>query len=379
MQTHSKETSFFIIGALPESLTNFRGQLIKDLVSEGLKVTSMSAPASSSQLQKIESYGANHISFPVQRNGLNPLSDFKTWKSLRRTLRENKPSIVLAYTIKPVIWGGLALIGLRNTAFYALITGLGFAFQGQGIIRKTLTFIVSLLYKMALSRAKAVIFQNNDDLRTFTSLGIVPIEKCHVVGGSGVDTSFFNPAPPPKKPITFLTIARLLEEKGLRFFYQAASIVKAKYPLTIFQILGSPDPSPDAISLEEIENWDKSDVIKYLGETNDVRPYLASSHIFVLASYYGEGLPRTIIEAMAMSKPILTTDNVGCRETVISGENGFLVPVKDANTLAERMIWFIEHEQDWLPMGNASRKLALERFDVKTVNAKMLQIMGLKS
>src|SRR5690554_2404468 len=299
-----------IIGALPGSLTNFRGQLLKDLVATGSQVFAMAASATEHQVMKLRGMGITFVGFPVQRNGLNPIRDLKTWWALRKELNKIKPDIVLAYTIKPVIWGGLALLQNKKIKFFALITGLGFAFQGDGLKRKLLTKIVTLLYSSALRRASGVIFQNGDDLEVFLSRGIISADKGHIVNGSGVDTAYFSVQKSVEVNPTFITIARLLAEKGLRDYAEAAYKVKLRYPNTAFRLLGSPDPSPDGIPMAEIMQWSENGTVEYLGETNDVRPYLAACHVFVLASYYGEGLPRTIIEAMAMGKPILTTDNV---------------------------------------------------------------------
>ena len=366
-----------VIGAFPDSLLNFRGKLLQQFFKLNFEVFAMAAPTNGEQVAKMEAHGAVYVEYPIQRNGLNPIYDIKTWWVLKRELKKINPDVVLAYTIKPVIWGGLASLGLKKTKFYALITGLGYAFQGQGFRRTFLKKMVSLLYRTSLSRATGVIFQNKDDLETFVELKIVPFQKCFVVSGSGVDTEHFSVQDSNEKSPTFITVARLLVEKGLRVYMDAAYKVKKRYPGTIFRMLGSPDPSPDGISLEEVMRWSKDGIVEYLGEADDVRPHLAACNIFVLASYYGEGLPRTIIEAMAMGKPILTTDNVGCRETVVEGENGFLVPVKDSDALAERMIWFIENQDEWKRMGSSSRRLALERFDVDKVNSQMLKIMGL--
>lgn len=366
-----------LIGALPESLTNFRGRLLQECVEAGYDVFAMAASATEHQVLKLRNMGVTFVEFPVQRNGLNPIKDLKTWWILRKELKKIKPDVVLAYTIKPVIWGGLALLRNKKVKFYALITGLGFAFQGEGLKRKLLKKTVTLLYSSALSRASGIIFQNHDDLDVFLSEGIISADKSHVVNGSGVDTVHFSVEESLEVRPTFITIARLLAEKGLRVYADAAYKVKLKYPEATFRLLGSPDPSPDSIPLAEVKQWSKEGTIEYLGESDDVRPHLAACHVFVLASYYGEGLPRTIIEAMAMGKPILTTDNVGCRETVVVGMNGFLVPIKDSDALAERMIWFIEHQEEWKRLSSFSRNLAVERFDVNKVNSQMLQIMGL--
>ncbi len=365
-----------VIGALPESLINFRGMLLQSLRQSNHPVTAMASTMRESVRQQLGGWGVDFLTYPVQRNRLSPIADLRTWYALRRIFRALQPDVILAYTIKPVIWGGLASRVLPNTRFYALITGLGFAFQGKTLKRKLLSKLVTLLYRTALKHAKCVIFQNPDNLNDFVQRGIVPSVKCALVNGSGVDTSHYTNTPLPKKPITFLTIGRLLGEKGFHEYAQAAQIVKACYPEVIFQLLGSEDPSPDAISLNEVKNWHAQGWIEYLSSTDDVRPYLQGCHIYVLPSYH-EGMPRTVLEAMSIGRPILTTDVPGCRETVIPGENGYLVPKADTQALVERMIWFIENRDQWERMGRRSHELAEEKYDVHKVNAQLMEIMGL--
>lgn len=370
-------TKILLAGGIAHSLVNFRGELIKQLAKQECTVHTVSNLATEQERKNIHALGANHSDIHLHRNGLNPIADIKTIWQFKKLLQSLQPDLVLAYTIKPVIWGGIATRFFSNARFIALITGLGFAFQGQGKFRKILKFLVSTLYKTALNQAESVIFQNPDDLKTFVELGIVSEEKCHIVPGSGVDTSHFTASPSSNQDPVFLTVARLLEEKGIRVYYEAATIVKKSYPSARFKILGPTDPSPDAIKIQEVLEWEEQGSIEYLGEANDVRPAVAGCDIFVLASFYGEGLPRTIIEAMAMGKPIITTDNVGCREPIEVGKNGFLVPIKDANALAEKMIWFIENTDQWKAMGDQSRNLAVTKFDTKIINKQMLQIMGI--
>ncbi|WP_026154880.1 glycosyltransferase family 4 protein [Thiolinea disciformis] len=369
-------TRFILIGALPESLINFRGPLIQSLLKANCQVTAMASETQTNVTQQLTTWGANFCAYPVERNSLNPLADLKTWQSLRQTFRERQPDVILAYTIKPVIWGGLASHVLPNRRFYALITGLGFAFQGETLKRKLLVTLVTFLYRTALKRAERVIFQNPDNLNEFVRRGIIPASKGALVNGSGVDISRYPLTPLPDSSITFLTIGRLLGEKGFREYAQAAQIVKTRYPETIFQLLGPHDPSPDGIPLTEVQQWYQQGWLEYLGSTNDVRPYLQNCHIYVLPSYH-EGMPRTVLEAMAIGRPILTTDTPGCRETVINDENGYLVPKADVQALAERMIWFIENRNQWERMGKCSRELAEEKYDVRKVNAQLMEIMGL--
>ncbi len=363
-----------LIGALPESLTIFRGDLIRSLVGAGHEVTAMATPAENAQIEHIEALGARFRSYPVRRSGLNPLTDIVTLFALRKAFRELDPDVVLAYTIKPIIWSGIAIGRLSKTRFFALVTGLGFAFQGRTLFHRILRSVATFLYRTALRRAEAVIFQNIDNQKTFIELEIVSQSKTYVVNGSGVDTNrfarvAFSPGPP-----TFLLIARLLSEKGLREYAAAARLLKERHPEAICQLVGPLDPSPDGITLEEITDWQTRGDIRYLGDTRDVRPYIAGCDIYVLPSYH-EGMPRTVLEAMAMGRPILTTDVPGCRETVEPGTNGYLVPKGDANALAERMSWFIEHADQWESMGQASRRMAEQRFDVRRINQEMMRII----
>ena len=365
-----------ILGAKPRSLINFRGDFIVNLVRDGHRVTAMSAPADPGVVEGLENLGAAYRAFPVNRRGLNPVEDLRTMLALRKAFSELRPDIVIAYTIKPVIWGGLALRGLRDIRFFALITGLGFTFQGQSIPRKFMTGLVARLYRAALGRAERVVFQNPDNRDTFVQRRIIREEKSRIVSGSGVNIEKFSFTKLPVTEPVFLSMGRLLGEKGFREFARAASLVKNKYPHARFQILGGEDPSSDGISLLEIKEWEKQGWVKYLGATNDVRPFLEACHVYVLASYH-EGMPRTVLEAMAMGRPVITTAAVGCRETVQEGENGFLVPVKDVQALAERMIWFIQNPDSMEQMGRESRRMAEERFDVRIINQQLMEIMGL--
>jgi glycosyltransferase involved in cell wall biosynthesis len=366
-----------IIGGLPESLLNFRGELIKTIIENNHQVIAMSADANKDIIRQIESMGCEFLSFPIQRNGLNPLSDLKVLIALYRIFRSEKPDVILSYTIKPVIWGGVASILYGKSRFFGLITGLGFAFQKGDVKRNLLCKTVIGLYRFALSKATGVIFQNPDNLNEFVEQQIIPVGKTYRVHGSGVKLDYFKRNLLPEKGIVFLTIARLLGEKGLREYAQAASLVKEIYPKSQFQIVGPEDPSPDGIPLVEVKKWHEEGYIEYLGETNDVRPYINSSHVFVLASYH-EGMPRTVLEAMAIGRPILTTNVPGCRETVISGENGFLVEKANVEQLVDKMIWFIENQEELPAMADKSRELAKERYDVHKVNDSLLNIMELK-
>ena len=363
-----------IVAPISKSLINFRGDLIIDMKNKGYNVITAS-PALSEEYsnifkqQKIVNMTVNFIN-----NKLNPLYDFFTIIRLFKIFWEQSPDIILSYTIKPVIWGGL-VAKFFKTDFYALITGTGFVFYGVSFKRKLLRNFVIFLYRFALKKSKAVIFQNIDDLNLFVSKSIVPKSKTHLVDGSGVNIERFNYTVPPKGNINFLCVARLKGDKGIRQYAAAAKIIKKKFPNTIFNLIGPEEISPDAISLDEVNSW--SNYISYKGEVEDVRPLIKDAHIYVLPSYH-EGLPRSTLEAMSMGRPIITTNASGCKETVKEGINGFKVPVANIDKLVEKIIWFIEHSDQIEPMGIESRRMVEEKFDVRKVNANMLDIMNLQ-
>lgn len=366
-----------IVGAYPESLINFRGDLLRSLVSAGYEVTSMAGEDVPKVRSALSDMGVLFRAYPVQRNGMNPVKDLQTFFELCKAFGQLKPDAVLAYTIKPVIWSGLALKCRTKASFYALIEGIGYAFQSGSWRRRLVGKIASALYSVALGRAARVIFLNPDNRHTFIDNHLVVESKTALIDGIGLDLDRYASAPMPEAGTVFLVIARLLGEKGLREYARAASIVKKRYPEAVFRLVGPTDPSKDGIPLAEIERFSSDFGVDYLGPADDVRPHLAGCHIYVLPSYH-EGMPRTVLEAMATGRPILTTDVPGCRQTVMPGENGFLVPKADAQALAERMIWFIEHREVWQRMGQRSRQMAEERFDVHKINRELMKIMGLQ-
>ncbi len=365
-----------VTSAYPNSVAGFRGDLIRACVAAGSQVTVLSATAEPEVEHQIRSLKCEFHPYSIKRNAINVSSDLKTLGELKTAYRELSPDIILAYTIKPIIWGGIAARKVPNARFFALVTGLGYAFQGTSLKRRLLNGLVTWLYRFALRGSEGVIFQNRDNRDLFVRHNIVAAEKCHVVNGSGVNVASFSKAALPAGPAHFLVIARLLGEKGIREYCRAAEIVKRQYPDCIFSVVGPKDPSPDGINIEEINQWHQNNTIVYHGATSDVQPFIKSCHVYTLPSYH-EGMPRTVLESMAMGRPILTTDVVGCRETVEPGVNGQLVPKGDAEALALKMIWFIENRDQWQAMGDASRKIAEEKFDVHKVNQQMLKILGI--
>ena len=367
-----------VIAGLAESLIVFRGPLLKAFQHRGLEVHA-AAPGLSIQSdtkRQLESAGIRVHDIPLRRTGISPLADLRLLWSLVVLMKSIKPQWVLSYTIKPVIYGTLAawLAGVPRR--FALITGLGYAFTGSASgLRGVIKRLAQGLYRLSLVKAHKVFFQNPDDRSLFLQLGLLtPDTPSIVVNGSGVDLEQFVPTPLPDGSTRFLLIARLLGDKGVREYAQAAERIRAKYPETRFFLVGWIDDNPDAIDQQELDAWVSKGILEYLGFMKDVRPAIAECSVFVLPSYR-EGTPRTVLESMAMGRPIITTDAPGCRETVQNGENGFLVQVKSVDDLVQAMERFILNPGLVALLGQRSRQIAEEKYDVHKVNAVMLHEM----
>jgi len=368
-----------IIGNQALALWNFRGPLIHEMVKRNLEVYALAPDYDDETRKKVEQLGAKPVQYRLSRTGLNPFRDALNFLDLIFTLRRIKPDVTFCYTIKPIIYGTLAawIVGVHRR--FAMIEGLGYAFTAPGekeeLKRRAIRVVAQFLYKLALRKATKVFFLNQDDLNEFVQKSIIKPEKAFLLGPIGVDLEAFSPAPPVTDSITFILAARLLREKGILEFVEAARRIKAKYPNVRFVLLGGLDTHPGTISREKVEGWVKEGLIEWLGHVPDVRPYIAQASVFVLPSYR-EGVPRSIQEAMAMGRPIITTDAPGCRETVIPGVNGFLVPVRDVDALVSAMKRFINEPELIERMGKESRRIAEERFDVHKINQLILEAMG---
>ena len=336
----------------------------------------MAAAASPACVADIHALGAGFIPYPVNRAGLSIAHDLRTFSSLRKTFARIRPDLVMAYTIKPVIWAGCAARLAGVSQFYALIEGLGYSFQTGGWQRRLLGIITGTLYFFALRRAVKVIFLNPDNKSTFLSKRLIRKSQAEEIDGIGVNLNYFANTPMPLGQPRFLCIARLLGDKGLREYAAAAKCVRARHPDVRVTLVGPADSSPNCIPIDEVRSWHNRGILEYLGEAADVRSSIAESSVYVLPSYH-EGMPRTILEAMSMGRPIITTDVPGCRQTVAPGENGFLVPKMQIDALVERMMWFLEHPERCQTMGAASRRMAEERFDVVKINARLMRLLNL--
>lgn len=369
-----------VIGVYAASMVTFRGDMLREMAERGHDVLAVAPEDDAEVRATLAAMGVRYQAVPMRRAGMSPLQDLRTLAWLARIIRRFRADCVLSYAAKPVIYGSLAARLMRVPHRAAMITGMGSALGGGamdgGRKRRLLATLTRELYRVALRGVHTLFFQNPDDVASFRAHGLVPgSSRTVLIGGSGVNLETFAAAPWPQGPVCFLMMGRLIRDKGVREYVEAARRVRAIAPGTSIRLLGDLDTNPTAITAEELTGWTQEGVIDYLGSTDDVRPYLAETHVYVLPSY-GEGMPRSVLEAMATGRPVIVTDVPGCRETVVDGWNGRLVPVRDPGALAHAMLDLLARPDDLAEMGRRSRDMAEERFDVRTVNRTILTALG---
>jgi len=361
------------------SLLNFRGPLMAEMIRRGHEVVALAPDHSAETRRALQAMDVRPLDFAMTRAGIGPIQEIGTIMDLRRLLRAHRPDVCFSYFLKPVIYGTIAawLAGVPRR--YGLIAGLGSAFASSSQrpwARSALQHAMSALAKFSFRRIDRLMFQNIDDLTEFVTRGIVVRDKAELIGATGVDLDEWPLTSLPEGPITFILAARLLRDKGVGEYAEAARQIKATHPHTRFILLGNVDQNPDTFTSAEVWAWVSEGLVEWPGHV-PVAPWLAEAHVFVLPSYYREGVPRSTQEAMAMGRPIITTDAPGCRETVVEGVNGYCIPPRDASSLAAAMTRFIAEPSLLSRMGFESRRIAEERFDVHRINDKLLAAMEL--
>ena len=363
-----------MIGGHAPSLINFHQHLLQEIQQRGYEIHAIGSDDKQTA-NRLRTMGVHFHSVPINRHSISPLNDFFYFMRLYTKIRKINPDLCLAYTIKPVIYGLLAarLVGVKEK--YSLIIGLGYAFIAKGVKGSFVKMVACILYTLAFRLSKRVIFLNEDDKDYFCHLKLISKGKSVVVNGSGVDLTYFIPSPFPKK-LAFLMIARFLPEKGIFEYLEACKRLKAEFPSVRGCLVGFIDNASAGVTKKTIQSWEAFG-IENLGKLEDVRPALREASVLVLPSYR-EGIPCSVLEAMAMGRPIITTDTPGCRQTVEEGKNGFLVPIKNSEALYQAMLKFVNDPALISSMGEASLALVREKFDVRKVNEVMLDIMDLK-
>lgn len=352
----------------------FRSLLIKDLLSNGVKVFVALPGLSENTRKSFLHLGAVPIDYSLQRTGQNPFSDLLTVWRLWRLCRSIAPDVVFSFSAKPVVWGMIASFMAKVPHRVALVEGLGYVFvDPNGVKRRLLRVVLTCLYWAAFRAANVVVVLNKDDKEYLRQHCGLQMGKAVQIDGIGLSLTEWPPCPPYSEPITFTLVARMLKEKGVVEFVKAAALVSRKEQNIRFLLLGGLDTNPGGISEENLLALIANGNVEWLGQV-DVKEYLERTSVFVLPSYR-EGLPRSTQEAMAMSRPVITTDVPGCRETVTDGVNGFIVPARDVEALEEAMLKFVHRPALLKTMGYESRKIAESRFDVKIINSKFIEIL----
>lgn len=365
-----------IVAGNARSLIANRGDLIRDLKERGLSVAA--AVPTADFLAEVDTLGIEIYPIVMGRTGINPWHDARTFWSLRALIKKLKPTTVFGYTVKPVVYGSLAARSAGVPRIYSMITGLGHVFTTENAKTRRLRYVISMLYRAGLACNRKVFFQNPDDRQEFIDRGILSQpDKAVRTYGSGVDVKRFNSKPLPEGGMVFLFIGRLLTEKGIAEFCEASAIVHRLYPEARFIAVGPHDANlPHSCATQDLERWKAEGVVEFIGGVDDVRPWIEACSVFVLPSYR-EGTPRSVLEAMSMGRAIITSDAPGCRETVVEGENGFLVPPKESSLLAVAMQRFLDTPGLASQMGGTSRRLVEQYYDVRKVNKVILDAMEL--
>ena len=371
----SYKKKVLIVAPYTPSLVTFRGDFLRSLVELGYEVIACSPDKDTDGEEKLRELGVSFRQVKLDRQKMNILKDFYYCQQLYSIFKHEKPDISFHYSIKPIIYGTVIAKLFRVSSIVTMLTGLGYAFTDvKGLRHRFVNLTARFMYKLALNLSHIIIFHNEDDVLAFRKLNIInDNHNVAVVNGSGVNTNFFYFQEwSQQAKISFLLIARLLKNKGILEFIEAANIVKRDNPEVDFVVLGPEESGPAALKVSELDLTS----ITYVGFQKDVRPFLKKTSVFVLPSYR-EGTPRSVLEAMSMGKPIICSDVPGCRNTVIEGYNGFLIPHKNVEELVKAMKEFIDNPKHIESMGQNSRKFVEEHFEVSIVTQQMLSAMEL--
>lgn len=369
----------FIIGNVASMMINFRKELITKL-SKNHEVFCLVSDYTKKDKDIIDSFGAIPLDYSLNSKGLNPFKDIIATIELYKIIKKHKPDIVFSFFVKPVIFSSIAAKFAKTKRIVGMIEGLGNAFtinpKGNELKSKIIKFIQILLYKISLPLLDNLIFLQNDDKKDLVDKYKIKVKNIDLLGGIGVDLDKFNYSIPNTKPIRFIFIARLLAQKGIFEYLEAAKTIKEKYKENVeFIVLGSFDENnPFSLSKKVLDDYIKSGIITYPGFVNNPNEWIKNSSVFILPSYR-EGVPRSTQEAMAIGRAIITTNSVGCKETVVDGVNGYLVPICDSKALISKMELFINNPNLIDKMGKESRKIAEQKYNVEDVNKRLISFI----
>lgn len=377
----NKRKNILIACDSPRTLIGFRGKLMEALMINN-EVSVFTPKIHQENVKKqLLAMGITIYENELDGSNVSIFSDLNYAYQLYKLIKKTKPDVFFPYTFKPVIYGSLVANFCKVKHIVPMLTGLGYHFSDQSNNKSIIKRITKSLLKWSLKAKKNIrlILQNKDDYQTLLNANI--IDKAHetsIVNGSGVDLLFYNYSKPTIKETTFLMIARLINAKGIKEYFDAATIIKRNNPDVKFKLIGPKDHNIDAIDEALYHQIVAGKLVDYLGEVEDVRPYIKACSVVVLPSYYGEGIPRCLLEGMAIGRALITSNSVGCKETISpskSDQNGFLIPIKNSKILAEKMQHFISNPSDLISFGKNSRLYAQKKFDVNLINLQMLEVL----
>lgn len=358
-------------------LVQFRADFIRALRRAGHEVCVIVPDETVALNDAILSLGVTLRHLATSRTGVNPLTEWRAVRRLRTDIREFNPEVILGYTHKGILYSGLALPRRASVRFYGMLAGLGVVFTGFGWKKSVAQGVFRCAYRIATRGMRGIFFLNPDDERQMRDGGFVASGvPTRIVPGEGVSLDAYPAAPVPSGPVSFLMIARLLRDKGVLEYLRAAEIVRRRHPSVSFHLVGALDANPASLTEQGLAVFVKAGHVVYHGAQKDVVPYLRDCSVYVLPSYR-EGLPRSTMEAMSTGRAVVTTDVPGCRETVVEGVNGFIVPPRDAEALAAAMIRFVETPSLAVDMGAESLRMVRERFEIGRINALLFSLMEL--
>jgi len=348
------------------TILNFRLEVVEALVKEGYRVV-VSLP-DHERIKEIESVGAEVIRTSFEKNGMNPIEDFSLIFTYKKIIKQTKADVVLTYTIKPNVYGGMAAASL-NVPYIANITGLGNALAKEGLVQK----IAILLYRRGFRKVSKVFFQNVEN-REFFEKKKIPVGAYELIPGSGVNMNKFIAVPyPDEKKVHFAFISRIMKEKGIEQYIEAAKIIKKEYPNTEFHVAGFGDETYE----QQMKEYHEQNTITFHGLLNDVRVLVKDVHCVIHPTYYPEGMSNVLLESAASCKPIISTDRAGCREAIDDGINGYLIKEKDSQDLIEKIKQFLSLSwEEKREMGLKGREKMNREFDRNIIVKKYIESVG---
>lgn len=372
-----------IIGTTASNLYGFRKDFILSCLAQNYHVYAFVSEYTSEWLEKIKSLGVTLVTYKLSRGGLNPLADLGSTFQLIKKIKEIQPDIVFSYSTKPVIYATLAAYRTKVPYIYGMIEGLGSPFtihkHGLSLKAQFIRFVQISLYRLAFPYLDKIIFLNCEDPKDLVHRYNLPHKRnaIQVLGPIGLNLHDYAYTKwDDQKKLSFIFIARLIAEKGIFEYLEAAKIVKQKYPDITFKIIGGLDPeNPTGLKQIQLDQLIETEIIEYAGFVQDVDQQIRESAVFVLPSYYREGVPRSTQEAMAIGRPVITTDVPGCNQTVVNEVTGFLIPKWDVRALVNKMIYFIEHPEQVNKMGYQGFLYAKKNFNADHINHRLLQIL----